>query len=110
MMTRKSGTRLERREFLKSAASAAALIAAPAVIGRALVSTARAAFAGEGIIAVSWSGNYEQVFRETIINPFNEKYQTKAETVGGWDQIVSQIKAAPADNPPFDVTVAEEYI
>jgi spermidine/putrescine transport system substrate-binding protein len=86
------------------------MIAMPAIVGRASVTTARAAFEGESLIAVSWSGNYEQVFRETIIDPFNAKYNTKAETVGGWDQIVSQIKAAPEDNPPFDVTVAEEYI
>ena len=96
-----------RRKLLKGVALT---IAMPAIIGRAGVSTAKAAFEGESLIAVSWSGNYEQVFRETIINPFNAKYNTKAETVGGWDQIVSQIKAAPADNPPFDVTVAEEYI
>jgi spermidine/putrescine transport system substrate-binding protein len=96
-----------RRRFLKQAALSVAM---PAIIGRAGVSTAKAAFEGEGLIAVSWSGNYEQVFRETVIDPFNAKYNTKAETVGGWDQIVSQIKAAPEDNPPFDVTVAEEYI
>lgn len=96
-----------RRRFLKNAALTVAM---PAIIGRACVSTAKAAFEGESLIAVSWSGNYEQVFRETIINPFNAKYNTKAETVGGWDQIVSQIKAAPADNPPFDVSVGEEYI
>jgi spermidine/putrescine transport system substrate-binding protein len=96
-----------RRRFLKAAAIT---IAAPAILGRAALSTAKAAFEGESLIAVSWSGNYEQVFRETIIDPFNAKYGTKAETVGGWDQIVSQIKAAPADNPPFDITVAEEYI
>ena len=96
-----------RRRFLKGAALTVAM---PAIIGRANVSTAKAAFEGESLIAVSWSGNYEQVFRDTVINPFNAKYNTKAETVGGWDQIVSQIKAAPADNPPFDVTVAEEYI
>lgn len=96
-----------RRRFLKGAAMAVAM---PTIIGRACVSTAKAAFEGESLIAVSWSGNYEQVFRDTVINPFNAKYNTKAETVGGWDQIVSQIKAAPADNPPFDVTVAEEYI
>jgi spermidine/putrescine transport system substrate-binding protein len=96
-----------RRRFIKGAAVA---IAMPAIIGRAGVSTAKAAFEGESLIAVSWSGNYEQVFRETVIDPFNAKYNTKAETVGGWDQIVSQIKAAPADNPPFDITVAEEYI
>jgi spermidine/putrescine transport system substrate-binding protein len=96
-----------RRKFLKTAALTVAM---PAIIGRACISTAKAAFEGESLIAVSWSGNYEQVFRETIINPFNAKYNTKAETVGGWDQIVSQIKAAPADNPPFDVSVGEEYI
>ncbi len=96
-----------RRKFLKHTALALAM---PAIIGRAGVSTAKAAFEGESLIAVSWSGNYEQIFRETVIDPFNAKYNTKAETVGGWDQIVSQIKAAPEDNPPFDVTVAEEYI
>jgi spermidine/putrescine transport system substrate-binding protein len=96
-----------RRSFLKSASAAVAL---PAIIGRASVATAETAFAGESLIAVSWSGNYEQVFRETIIEPFNAQYGTKAETVGGWDQITSQIAAAPEDNPPFDVTVAEEYI
>ena len=102
-----SGLPTSRRTFLKRAGLAVAM---PAIIGRASVTTAKAAFEGESLIAVSWSGNYEQVFRETIIDPFNAKYNTKAETVGGWDQIVSQIKAAPADNPPFDVSVGEEYI
>ena len=96
-----------RRRFLTQMAAA---VAAPAIIGRASVASAQTSFAGEGLIAVSWSGNYEQVFRETIVDPFNAKYGTKVETVGGWDQIVSQIAAAPADNPPFDVTVGEEYI
>jgi spermidine/putrescine transport system substrate-binding protein len=101
---------ISRRTALKTIAGAGAFIGAPAIIGRAPISSAKAAFEGESLIAVSWSGNYEQVFRETIIDPFNAKYGTKAETVGGWDQIVSQIKSAPADNPPFDITVAEEYI
>lgn len=101
---------VSRRTALKALAGTAAFIAAPAVVGRAPVTSAKAAFEGERLIAASWSGNYEQVFRETVIDPFNEKYGTAAETVGGWDQIVSQIKAAPADNPPFDVAVAEEYL
>jgi spermidine/putrescine transport system substrate-binding protein len=63
-----------------------------------------------GGIAVSWSGNYEQIFHETIIGPFQRNGTAPSGTVGGWDQIVSQIKAAPEDNPPFDITVAEEYI
>ena len=96
--------KVNRRKLLTGAAAA---IAAPAIIGRALVTSAKAAFEGESLIAVSWSGNYEQIFREMVIEPFNAKYKTKAETVGGWDQMVGQIKAAPADNPPFDVTVGE---
>lgn len=82
----------------------------PAIIGRAMVSSAKAAFEGEQLIAVSWAGNYEILFRETVIEPFNEKYGTRAETRGGWDQIVSQIESAPADNPPFDITVSDEYV
>jgi len=95
-----------RRRFLKQGALALAM---PAITGRAMISTAKAAFEGEGLIAVSWSGNHELSFRQAVIGPFNEKYGTKAETVGGWDQMVAQIKAAPADNPPFDLTIADEY-
>lgn len=110
MTEKKTRLRLSRRGALKAMAGATAFIGAPAIIGRAPISSAKAAFADEQLIVVSWSGNYEQVFRQTIIDPFNEKYGTRAETVGGWDQIVSQIKAAPEDKPPFDITVAEEYI
>lgn len=105
---------VSRRRLLtgasKLALGAGVFMAAPAIIGRAPIHTAKAAFEGEGLIAVSWSGNYEQVFRSEVIEPFNAKYGTKAETVGGWDQMVSQIKAAPVDNPPFDISVGEEYV
>jgi len=113
-MKKSTFTGLTRRKLLvsagKTALAGAAVIGAPAIIGRAPVSSAKAAFEGEGLIAVSWSGNYEQVFKTEVIEPFNAKYGTKAETVGGWDQMVSQIKAAPADNPPFDISVGEEYV
>jgi spermidine/putrescine transport system substrate-binding protein len=113
-MKKSTSTGLTRRKLLvsagKTALAGAAVIGAPAIIGRAPVSSAKAAFEGESLIAVSWSGNYEQVFKTEVIEPFNAKYGTKAETVGGWDQMVSQIKAAPADNPPFDISVGEEYI
>ena len=97
--------RLTRRNAILGATS----FAVPAIIGRALVSSAKAAFEGENLIVVSWSGNHELSFRDAVIGPFNEKYGTKAETVGGWDQMVSQIVAAPAGNPPFDITIADEY-
>jgi spermidine/putrescine-binding protein len=62
---------ISRRTLL---AAGAAAIAAPATIGRATVSTASAAFEGEGLIVVSWSGNHELSFREAVIDPFNEKF------------------------------------
>ena len=46
---------------------------------------------------------------EAQYDAFNATYGTKVETVGGWDQMVAQIVAAPADNPPFDLTIADEY-
>jgi spermidine/putrescine transport system substrate-binding protein len=97
--------RLSRRKILGGAAA----VFAPALIGRATITSAKAAFAGEQLSVVSWSGNHELSFRAAVIEPFNAKYGTKAETVGGWDQMVSQIVAAPADNPPFDLTIADEY-
>lgn len=97
--------RLTRRGALQGMA----LLAAPAIIGRAGVASAQSAFAGEPLIVVSWSGNHELSFRANVIEPFNATYGTRVETVGGWDQMVAQIVAAPADNPPFDITIADEY-
>jgi spermidine/putrescine transport system substrate-binding protein len=96
---------LSRRQILKAGAA----LAAPAIIGRASLASAQASFAGEELIVVSWSGNHELSFRSAVIEPFNAAYGTKAETVGGWDQMVAQIVAAPKDNPPFDITIADEY-
>ena len=105
---RATSSRLTRRSLLTSGLMGAGILAAPALIGRAGIATAKTSFAGEGLIVVSWSGNMELGFRERVIAPFNSKYGTKVETVGGYDQIVPQIMAAPADNPPFDVTIADE--
>lgn len=107
-MTEKSRTRrLSRRTFIGAAAVA---VASPAIIGRASVATAATSFAGESLIVVPWSGNYETVFKETVVAPFNAQYGTKVESQGGWDQMVPQILAAPADNPPFDISITEESV
>ena len=97
--------RLTRRHALQGLA----LLSAPALIGRATFASAQTAFAGENLVVVSWSGNHELSFRTNVVDAFNAQYGTKVETVGGWDQMVSQIMAAPADNPPFDITIADEY-
>lgn len=97
--------RISRRRLMKTAVT----VVAPMIIGRAPLASAESSFKDEGLIVVSWSGNHELSFRKAIVDPFNEKYGTKCETVGGWDQMVAQIVAAPADNPPFDITIADEY-
>ena len=64
-----------RRRFLKGAALTVAM---PAIIGRACVSTAKAAFEGESLIVVSWSGNHELSFRQAVVEPFNAKLWQQA--------------------------------
>jgi len=103
-------TDITRRQAILLAAGGAAAVAAPAIIGRASPASAKTAFSGESLLVVSWSGNYERGFRETVVDPFNAKFGTKVETIGGWDQMIPQIIAAPADNPPFDITIGEEYV
>ena len=107
-MTERNGKlHLSRRRFLGVGAAALAM---PAIIGRASVASAQKSFSGEGLIVVPWSGGYETVFKETVIEPFNAEYGTRVESSGGWDQMVPQILAAPADNPPFDITITEEFV
>jgi spermidine/putrescine transport system substrate-binding protein len=100
-------TSFTRRRMLKAAAAAA--LAAPAIIGRANLATAQASFAGERLSVVAWSGNYQDIFNRLVVEPFNEEFGTSVETQGGWDQMVSQLVAAPADQPPFDITITDEY-
>lgn len=102
---------VSRRTFLAAAGTTATAVFAgfPSIIGAAPLETAKDAFKGEALLVVSWSGNYELVFREQIVEPFNAMYGTRVETVGGWDQMINQIVTAPADKPPFDITVTEEY-
>ena len=102
-------SKTSRRRLLQSGFASGLALAAPTIIGRASVATAQTSFAGESLITVAWSGNYERIFADQVTGPFNERYGTKVETIGGWDQMVAQIKAAPEDQPPFDLTIADEY-
>lgn len=105
----KTMARFNRRNVLGGSLASAATLAMPAILGRAGAARAQTSFAGESLIVVSWSGNHERSFREHVVAPFNDRYGTNVETVGGWDQMIAQIKAAPADTPPFDLTIADEY-
>lgn len=104
--------KLSRRKLLKGAgalAAGTALLPMPAIVGRAGALAAKTAFKGEELTVCAWSGAYLDAFKATIVDPFNAQFGTKVSTVGGWDQMVAQMKAAPAGKPPFDITVSEEY-
>jgi spermidine/putrescine transport system substrate-binding protein len=106
------GRKITRRGLLSGSVATlagASFFPAPAIINRAFASTATAAFAGEDMTLVVWSGNYQQVFDQHIVQPFNDKFGTKVSVVGGWDQHVNQILSAPEDNPPFDLMEVDEY-
>jgi spermidine/putrescine-binding protein len=81
---------LTRRRTLQGLAA----LAAPALLGHTQPAQAQSAFAGEGLVVVSWSGNHELNFRALVVDACNAKFGTSVETVGGWDQMVSQIVAA----------------
>jgi spermidine/putrescine transport system substrate-binding protein len=81
----------------------------PGIIGRASAANAKDAFKGEQLVVCTWSGVYEDAFKKAVVNPFNERYGTKTSTVGGWDQMAPQMKAAPPGKPPFDITIVDEY-
>ncbi|MFT3731794.1 MAG: extracellular solute-binding protein [Hyphomicrobium sp.] len=102
---------VSRRQILQTGAllAGAATLPLPAIIGKARATDAKDAFKGEELTVCAWSGGYLDSFKTAISDPFNEKYGTKVSLVGGWDQMVAQMKAAPPGKPPFDITVSEEY-
>lgn len=69
-------------------------------------------YEGETLTAAVWSGSdyWMDGFRKHIIPPFEEKTGATVELVTVWSEILAKIKAAPEDDPPFDVTVGDGYV
>ncbi|MEZ3143761.1 PotD/PotF family extracellular solute-binding protein [Halobaculum sp. MBLA0143] len=53
----------------------------------------------------TWSGTNATVFREEIKPKYEEKTGGTLEIVPGWSEILAKIRSAPADSPPYDLTV-----
>ena len=53
----------------------------------------------------TWSGTNATVFEEEIKPLYEERTGGTLEVVPGWSEILSKIRAAPADSPPYDLTV-----
>ena len=53
----------------------------------------------------TWSGANATVFEEEIKPAYEERTGGTLEVVPGWSEILAKIRAAPADDPPYDLTV-----
>ncbi len=62
---------------------------------------------GDTLKVADWSGQYHTYFKNTIKPMYEKETGTKIKLVPGWSAILSKIKSAPADDPPYDIAVTE---
>ncbi|MBU2604154.1 MAG: extracellular solute-binding protein [Actinobacteria bacterium] len=67
----------------------------------------RGKFAGEKLVVTAWSGPYAENWASVFIPEFEEITGATVEMIPSWVEIPNKIKAAPADDPPFDVTIGD---
>lgn len=65
-------------------------------------------FEGETLTVAVWSGSYAEDFEQEIVPLYEEETGATIEIVPVWSEIVAKIKSAPADQPPYDLTISEE--
>lgn len=64
-------------------------------------------FSGQTLTVSVWSGKYTEFFKNSIKPRYEEQTGATVKLVPGWSDIISKIKAAPEDDPPYDVSVTE---
>ncbi|RQG89656.1 ABC transporter substrate-binding protein [Natrarchaeobius chitinivorans] len=89
------GSGISRRQF----ASVAGTAAVGAVAG-CLGSDAQT------IRVAAWSGTYAENFEEGVVDPFREETDHEVEVIPEWAEMLSRVRSAPEDNPPFDLMSA----
>lgn len=61
---------------------------------------------GSETLTVSvWSGTYADTFRETVKPRYEDATGNTLEVVGNWSGLLSKIRSAPADDPPYDISI-----
>lgn len=80
-------------------------LAASGVAAASLAGCMGSADSSDMLRVSAWSGTNETVFREVIKPRYEEQTGNTLEVTGNWQGILSKIRQAPADDPPFDVTV-----
>lgn len=66
-------------------------------------------YKGKTLRTTCWSGDYADRFRKTIKKRYEEETGATLRVLPGWSELLSKIRAAPKDKPPYDVTVADGY-
>lgn len=69
--------------------------------------TSRGKFSGQTLKVSDWSGQYNTYFKNTIKPMYEKETGATIQLIPGWSSILSKIKSAPADDPPYDITVTE---
>ena len=62
-------------------------------------------FRNQTLRVSTWSGTNATVFKEEIKPAYEERTGGTLEIIPGWSEILAKIRAAPADDPPYDLTV-----
>ena len=106
--TADSTTSVSRRDVLSATAvgSTAALAGCSEVFGSDTAS-GNGADDTETLDVSVWSGNYADRFAESVVPMFEEEFGVSVRLHRGWDEILANIRQAPDDDPPYDVTVTE---
>ena len=64
-------------------------------------------FKGETLKVTCWSGPYAADFEKVFVPEFEAITGATVEVIPSWIEIPSKIKAAPADDPPYDATIGD---
>lgn len=100
---------VDRRSALKATAGASAALLAGCLNQSAgsVGDSSGEGFEGETLTTSVWSGKYTDYFKNTIKPMYEEETGANLRLVPGWSDLISKIKAAPEDQPPYDVCVTE---
>ncbi|NHN49345.1 extracellular solute-binding protein [Halostella sp. JP-L12] len=98
-----------RRAFLGTAGTSIALGLAGCTGGGGGSNSGDGPFAGQTLRVTTWSGEYTERFRNTIKPWYEEESGGTLEVIPGWSELISQIRSAPENNPPYDVTITDGY-
>lgn len=118
--------RVNRRRFLTAAGGASAIALAGCMSGPSddngggtdstpepstgtSTGTGNQEYAGETLSVATWAGIYAEAFENTVAASFEEKTGANVEVNPAGGSILSEIKSAPEDDPPYDVVAAEGF-